>query len=77
MDLCRYKNSLGEPGKGFHQARLGSFALWDVAGTLIIIIVLILLGFGTLQTIITVGVLTVGLHWLFCVPTAGNIMLGL
>lgn len=78
MDLCKYKNSLGEPGKGFHEDRLGPFAKWDVVGTIVIVLILIIVfGFSPVKTLLTVSVLTVFLHWIFCVPTAGNVMLGL
>jgi membrane protein DedA with SNARE-associated domain len=74
---CAYKDSLGSPGVGFHEARLGPFALWDVVGTLVIIIILILMGVSVVTAIAGVVITTIFAHWLFCVSTAGNVMLGL
>jgi len=75
---CAYKDSLGQPGVGFHAARLGSFALWDIVSTIIIAIVLILyFRLNPVTTVIAITLLTIAIHWLFCVNTAGNMMLGL
>ena len=35
MDLCKYKNALGEPGKGIHSYRLFGIAIMDVIMTII------------------------------------------
>jgi hypothetical protein len=35
VDLCKYKNALGEPGKGIHSYRLFGVAIADVIMTLI------------------------------------------
>ena len=35
MDLCKYKNILGEPGKGIHSYRLFGVAIADVIMTII------------------------------------------
>jgi uncharacterized membrane protein len=78
MSLCQYKDFLGKPGVGFHEARLGQFALWDTVGTVIIVLILILVfGFNPAIVILSVSVLTVALHWLFCVDVRSNKMLGL
>lgn len=76
MDLCQYKHSLGVPGEGAHARRIGAFAANDLIGTVaaaavisvisnwsFIIILIILLLIGTI------------LHWAFCVPTAGMLMI--
>lgn len=78
MRLCQYKDAFGKPGVGFHEARLGPIALWDTIGTIIIIIILVsIFGLNPLLTVIAVAGLTVALHWLFCVETEGNKLLGL
>lgn len=81
---CQYADSLGSPGTGFHQSRLNlpfttkTIALWDTVGTIVIVIILILaFGLSPIKVILITGILTVALHWLFCVPTAGNKMIGL
>lgn len=33
--LCKYKNLLGEPGKGLHSFRFMGFAIFDVLATLL------------------------------------------
>ena len=35
MDLCKYKNALGEPGKGIHSYRLFGVAIVDVIMTVL------------------------------------------
>jgi hypothetical protein len=34
--LSKYKNILGEPGKGFHSQRIFGMALYDIIGTILI-----------------------------------------
>ena len=75
MNLCRFKDTLGEPGVGFHAARIGPFALWDTVGTLAIAYLLNWsLGGSPVKDFakIAFGLFIFGqfLHWLFCVDTA-------
>lgn len=79
---CQYRDSLGKPGVGFHEARIGTekinFALWDTVGTIIIILCLIFIGgYNPLKVVLSVSVLTVAIHWFFCVDTTSNKLLGL
>lgn len=74
--LCRFRNALGEPGKGFHAARLGPLASWDTLGTVAIGAVLgHLLRINLLFMIATLFVLAAWLHRLFCVDTALNVLI--
>lgn len=68
--LCKYKNALGEPGKGVHSYRVFDIAVVDVVLT-------ILLGYGVswvlntsfLWTLIAVFLIGIVVHWIFCVDT--------
>jgi len=70
MDLCKYKNALGIPGKGIHSYRLFGVAIADVIMT---IIGALLLSFffktNFLYTLITLFLLGIFLHRIFCVRT--------
>jgi hypothetical protein len=70
MDLCKYKNALGIPGKGIHSYRLFGVAIADVIMT-IIGALLISFFFKTnfLYTLITLFLLGIFLHRIFCVRT--------
>ena len=76
MSLCQYKHSLGVPGEGFHAARLGPFALWDVLGT---VAGGVALSYATDWPMVysQLAVFAVGhvLHLAFCVDTAAVRML--
>lgn len=39
MNLCKYKNILGEPGKGVHSYRIFNIAIVDVLLTLILLVI--------------------------------------
>lgn len=74
--LCKYKNILGEPNKGFHKERLLGFALYDVIGTIFIgIIISKIYNFDLVKTYILLMIFTIFIHRLFCVETALNKML--
>ncbi len=70
MDLCKYKNALGVPGKGIHSYRLFGVAIADVIMT-IIAALLISFFFKTnlMYTMICLFLLGIVLHRLFCVRT--------
>ncbi len=79
--LCKYRDVLGVPGRGFHSARLFGFARNDLLGTLFIAFLIallfyrkkLLISFLTLSVILLiVGIL---LHRLFCVNTTLNKMI--
>jgi hypothetical protein len=70
MDLCKYKNALGVPGKGIHSYRVFGVAIADVIMT-IIAALLISFFFKTnlMYTVICLFLLGIVLHRLFCVQT--------
>lgn len=75
MNLCMYKDILGKPNLGFHAARIGPFALWDIVGTLGIAFLLNWsIGANGIKQFIQIAlalfILGEILHWLFCVNTA-------
>ena len=78
MNLCKYKNILGEPGKGVHAKRFLGIALNDtlmtVAGAIILSIIY---NIHILYTFTGLFVLGEVLHYLFGVNTAFLKMIGL
>ncbi len=69
MDLCKYKNSLGIPGKGVHTHIMG-FAWRDIVSTIVGGIILSLLfKWNMLYTIVILFILGILLHRMFCVRT--------
>lgn len=76
--LCQYKNIFGEPNKGFHSYRLGGLAIGDVIGTLLINwLIAYSYDLDFFTTLVWVMLVTILIHYLFCVPTALNVALGL
>ncbi|BBI30245.1 hypothetical protein QKT49_gp105 [Acanthamoeba castellanii medusavirus] len=73
---CPYKDIFGVPNQGFHATRFLGLALYDVLGTLAIIVVL---SFWLNPLIVTPLVIAsfIFIHWALCVPTALNKALGL
>jgi hypothetical protein len=70
MSLCKYKNALGEPGKGIHSYRFMGVAIMDVIMTIIgatIISFFIKKPFLIVMTVLFI--LGIILHRLFCVRT--------
>ena len=82
IKLCAFKNMLGIPKGGIHSLRIGpvpyDFALLDILGTF-------LLAFGLHKATnykywkcaLFMFILGIFLHWLFCVETKLNKLLGL
>lgn len=70
MNLCKYKNALGEPGKGIHSYRLFNVAIVDVIMT-ILVSYLISNFFNISFTYTTIVLFGFGilLHHIFCVKT--------
>ena len=68
--LCKYKNALGEPGKGIHSYRLFNVAIMDVIMT-ILGAFFISRVFRTpfLCTCLLLFILGIFLHRIFCVRT--------
>jgi len=69
-DLCKYKNALGVPGQGIHSYRIFNVAVADVIMT-IVGAWLISFAFPKrfLVILITLFLLGIALHRLFCVKT--------
>ena len=70
VDLCKYKNALGEPGKGVHSYRLFGVAIADVIMTLIgAAIISYFSGYSLFYVSVILFILGIALHRLFCVRT--------
>ena len=70
IDLCKYKNMLGIPGKEIHSYRIGGIAIADVIMTIIgAFIISFLTGWRFWYTLIGLFILGIILHRLFCVRT--------
>lgn len=73
--LSKYKNILGNPGKGFHSKRFFGMALYDLIGTLLITLIWAYIeGDNSLPNVVSIFfiVFIIGeiLHLLFGVDTA-------
>jgi fatty acid desaturase len=70
VNLCKYKNALGEPGKGIHSYRLFGVAIADVIMTLIgALILAYIFNWSFVYTTMGLFILGIVLHRLFCVRT--------
>ena len=70
MDLCKYKNALGVPNKGIHSYRFLGVAIADVIMTILgALIISYLFKYSFLYTTITLFILGIILHRIFCVRT--------
>lgn len=70
MNLCKYKNLLGIPGKGIHSFQIGGIAVADVIMTFIGAFFLsFLFKLNFLYTLICLFLLGIVLHRVFCVRT--------
>jgi hypothetical protein len=70
IDLCKYKNALGVPGKGIHSYRLGGIAVADVIMTIIgAFFISWIMRWNFIYTLIGLFILGIILHRLFCVKT--------
>lgn len=76
MNLCKYKNVLGEPNKGIHSYRLFGVAIADVIMTIVVAYLLsISFNIKFIYTVIILFVLGIILHRVFCVKTTIDKML--
>lgn len=90
--LCKYRNSLGEPGKGIH--KYGAIADWAMTVALALFMAYITVKihkhikkksykepfpFGIMFLIwfVSLYLLAIFLHYIFCVKTRVNVVLGL
>jgi hypothetical protein len=70
MDLCQYKNILGEPDKGIHSYRFMGVAIADVILTFIgAFLISYFNKFSFIYTLICLFLLGIILHKIFCVRT--------
>ena len=69
--LCKYKNIFGEVGKGAHSYRIFNIALVDVILTILlaIIIHLFIPKYKFIYILISLFILGIILHRIFCVRT--------
>ena len=78
MKFCQYKDVLGVPEQGIHQYRLFGFAIVDVVMTIIGSYFLsMIINQPFWLTLLVIFVSGVFLHWLFCVETTFNKLVGL
>jgi hypothetical protein len=70
MNLCKYKNILGEPGKGAHSYKIFNISIVDVILTLLVAYIISYL-FKKSFFLVSVILFVLGiiLHRLFCVRT--------
>ena len=69
--LCKYKNILGEPGKGAHKYRIFNIAIVDVLLTIITAFIIHLFNpnFNFLIILSILFIIGIILHRIFCVRT--------
>ena len=68
--LCKYKDILGEPGKGVHSYRIMNIAIVDVLLTILVaFLISYFFKFNFWYTLIIFFLLGIVLHRLFCVRT--------
>ena len=76
--FCSYKNIFGEPKKGIHKHRIFGMAFFDILGLLILTLIISRqFGFDFTHLLICLILITILIHYLFCVPTAFNVAIGL
>jgi hypothetical protein len=69
-ELCKYKNILGKPGTGLHSYRFMNIAIVDVLLTLLLAFVIsYYTKYSFLYVSITLFILGILIHRLFCVRT--------
>ena len=70
MNLCKYKNILGKPGKGVHSIQIHGIAVVDVLLTVLAALLFSFLWKTTfLYTLIVLFILGIIAHRIFCVRT--------
>lgn len=70
MNLCKYKDFLGEPNKGIHSYRFLGVAIADVIMTFIgALYISYLFKISFIKTLFVLFILGIFLHKLFCVKT--------
>lgn len=83
MSLCQYRDIFGAPNTGAHSWRAfegihGGFAVVDFVLTILgALLIARMTGAKTHVVLFVLFVVSIALHWLLCVPTTTNILLGL
>jgi hypothetical protein len=78
MSLCQYKDILGKPYEGVHRPRVCGLAAADVVGTVgLAAAASYATGYQFAYVLIFIFMVATFLHWLFCVPTAFAVWVGL
>lgn len=73
MNLCKYKNIFGSPNEGVHSYRIFDLAIVDIVGTIIgAYIIYKLTGYNFNKILISLFILGIILHKIFCVNTKLN-----
>lgn len=76
--LCKIGAAAGAPGTGVHSARVFGIAAFDLLLTIAAALAIAsATGWNGWLVFAALIVLGIGVHWLFCVPTALNTALGL
>jgi hypothetical protein len=76
MNLCKYKDLLGEPGKGIHSYRIFNIAIADVVLTILAALLISFLAKVSLMwTLLILFLLGIILHRIFCVKTTIDILI--
>lgn len=71
--FCKYKHIFGEERKHFHSLRFLDVAIGDVVGTIIIgVLIAYVFQINTMMTCLSLFVLAIFLHRMFCVNTKIN-----
>lgn len=74
--LCRYRNALGEPGKGIHAPRLGGLAVADILLTTgLALLASKALHMSFIVVFLILVIVAIGLHEAFCVNTRLNALI--
>lgn len=76
--LCQYRNIFGQPNKGIHSFRIFNLAVVDIVLTLLAAWIIMYFSGKNYWSILLILIATgIFLHWLFCVNTKINSLLGL
>lgn len=76
--LCKYSEALGVPGEGFHSHGSVGFAYKDVLATIALITGIWAWKRWNVWLIVAIVLITtIAVHYVFCVPTRLNALLGL
>lgn len=77
MLFCQYKNILGKPNEGIHSYRIFNIAIVDVLMTILgAYLISYFFTISFIKTLISLFILGILSHYLFCVETTVNKLLG-